>query len=161
MAISETAVKCSKHYMEKAKMPKVFTEEDTVNFGMYLGYKFALDMGELKERDLSKHDAVAYKELKPMKQYIDNTLFKETMNWGLMKVSEKEAKKAEEKRIKKAKKADKKAAKAAAESEPTILDTPPKGGYYIKKTSDIVGRMIDAVQDKMLDFSIWANEKLI
>ena len=156
MAISETAVKCSKHYMEKAKMPKVFTEEDTVNFGMYLGYKFALDMGELKERDLSKHDAVAYKELKPMKQYIDNTLFKETMNWGLMKVSEKEAKKAEEKRIKKAKKADKKAAK----SEPTVLDTPPKGGYYIKKTSDIVGRMIDKAQDVMLDFSMLANEWL-
>ena len=155
MAISETAQKCTKHYMEKAKIPDVFNPGDKTNFKLFLGLKFAIDMGE---KDLDKHDMELYKDLKPLKQYIDNTLYKDTMNWGLLKISEGEAKQREKKAMKAAKKAKKKAKK---EQEQTILDTPAPQGYYVKKSTSLLGRVIDAIQDKMLDFSIWVNDKLI
>ena len=62
MAISETAQKCTKHYMEKAKIPDVFNPGDKTNFKLFLGLKFAIDMGE---KDLDKHDMELYKDLKP------------------------------------------------------------------------------------------------
>lgn len=150
--ISELSKKCVKHYLEEEKQPKVFTDADTTNYKLYLGIRFSIELGEVKEKDLGKDLAKAYKDLKPMKQYVNETLFKETMNWGILKISEKEAKKSEKKKAKKAKK------KRLAEEvdEGRVVKIP-----VVIRQPSILEKVVNKIQDKMLDFSIWINDKLI
>lgn len=132
---------CVKMYEKKAGWPKNFMEGDIKNMSMYLSLKYKLEL----KKDLNDDEKTAYDNLKVYKQYVNNAVFKEVLNWAAMQKAEKLAAKAE---IKKAKKAKKN--KSSEDQE-----------YVAYKNPGILERAKNAVLDKMLDFSIWVNDKLI
>lgn len=137
------AEECVKAYEKQVPWPKKFLDGDKTNMKLYLGFRFKMDIKGLKEKDLKEDEINVYNQVKIYKQYINSSVYKDVLNWGVAKRAKKLALKAEAKKAKKA--------------EHNVSTT----NVVVEENPGLIERAKNAVLGKMLDFSIWVNDKLI
>ena len=137
------AEECVKAYEKQVPWPKKFIDGDKTNMKLYLGFRFKMDIKGLKEKDLKEDEINVYNQVKIYKQYLNNSVYKDVLNWGVAKRAKKLALKAEAKKAKKAER------------------NVPTTNVVVEENPGLIERAKNAVLEKMLDFSIWVNDKLI
>ena len=85
MKFSKVAEKATKRYNKAVKFPKGFVKEDETNLTLYLVYTFHMELEGLKEKDLDDKARATYKGLTAYKQYVDQSVYKEVLNWAILK----------------------------------------------------------------------------
>lgn len=153
MKFNDQSQMATKRYIEKCKLPDGFQDKDTTNFKMYLVYKFHMDMTDMKKGDLKGDDKETFEKLEVYKQYVNNSLYKDVLNWILLNKIGKKVKK-------KDKKKDKAAMVEAGIPKESEQKTKQQVVVYYKRQSRLaafMNRAADKLNNLALDASLAVN----
>ena len=92
MKLSKIAIKCTKMYMKKAKIPKCFTFNDVTGFKLYLAYRFSFELDNFKPANFTLKEKWIYEDILVYKKFIDEKLFKDVVNYAILKSTHKRVK---------------------------------------------------------------------
>ncbi len=162
MEFPELVVKMVKKYLDDAGLPKKFKSTDGKDFKLYLSFQFALDLAKAKPKDLTDKDRCLYETVKVYKQYVNNSVYKEVLNWGRLE----QAKDAEDIIIQIDEMAKKGGKKKKGKFEVVKLKTsnPPVKFIRKKKKKSKEGffaRIGNAIKDTAFGASLALNDWLI
>lgn len=147
-----------KRYIDKCKMPETFKDGDVTNFKIYLVYRFHMDTCDMKKSDLKGEDKDNFEKVEMYKQYVNDNLYKEVLNWILLNGLNKKLSKKEKKK-QKAAMIEAGIPKEGKEVKPAQTQTI----VYKRQTrlAAFVNKAMDKISNIALDASIKVNDWLI